>query len=115
MKIMLGLFIGTNGGDDCVHVNSEAGEIGQVLHGSNASDGCLSFCLVGVGKIHNIIGCSFHLINQLVVDKTFILLRKENGWLNRICLKFKAGNLLCSKIPLKDLRSKGLGNDSDQN
>ena len=73
MKIMLGLFIGTNGGDDCVHVNSEAGEIGQVLHGSNASDGCLSFCLVGISKIHNILGCSFHLVNQLAVNQTFFL------------------------------------------
>jgi hypothetical protein len=113
-KDRLGLFIGANGGDDCVHINTEAGEIHQILHGSNARDDCLSFHLVGVSKIHNILGCSFHFINQLAVDKTFIPLRKEHGWLNRICLEFEAEDFLCSKIPLKDLRSKGLRDDSDQ-
>ncbi len=44
----MGLFIGTNGGDDCVDVNAEAEKVRQVLHGSDASDGCLSFCLVDV-------------------------------------------------------------------
>ncbi len=109
------LFNGANGGDDCVRMNIEAGEIRQVLHGSDVSDCCLSFCLVGVSNIHNIQGCSFHFINQLAIDNSFIPLRKENGWLNRICLEFEDGDLLsCSNIPLKDLRSKGLRDHSDR-
>ena len=112
----MGLFIVANGGDDCVHIDTQAGEVRHVLHGSNASDSCLSFCLVGISKIHYILGCSFHLVNQLAVNQTCVPLGKENKWLNRIFLEFKAGDLFCScsKMLLKDLRSKDLGDNSDQ-
>jgi hypothetical protein len=49
-----------------------------------------------------------------LIEQTRVPLGKENGWLDRICLEFKTGNLLCSKIPLKDLRRKGFWNDSDR-
>ena len=85
----MGLFIGTNGSDDCVHVNAQARKIRQILHGSNASNGCLSFCLLEVSEIHNILRCSFHLVNQLVVNKTFISLGKEKGVAQRNLLQVR--------------------------
>ena len=53
------------------------------------------------------------LINSWSIRHLFLWGRK-NGWLNRICLKFEAGDLFCSKISLNDLRHKGLGDDSDR-
>ncbi len=68
---------------------------------------------MGISKVHDILGCSFHLVNQLAVNQTFVPLGKENRWLDRICLEFEAGDLFCSKISLNDLRRKDLGDDSD--
>ena len=99
----MGFFVGTNSGDDCVHVDAQVGEIHHILHGSDTSNCCLPFRLMGVGKVH-----------ELLIDQTLVTLGKENGWLDRICLRFETGNLLCSKISLKDLRCKGFWNDSDQ-
>ena len=66
-----------------------------------------------MGKVHDILGSCFHLVNQLSINQTLVPLGKENGWLDRICLKFETGNLLSSKIFLKDLSRKGFWNDSD--
>jgi hypothetical protein len=50
------------------------------------------------------------LINLWSIRHLFLWGRKK-GWLKGICFKFEAGDLLCSEIPLKDLRSKGLRDD----
>ena len=69
---------------------------------------------MGIGKARDILGSFFHFVNQLSINQTLVPLGKENGWLDRIFLEFETGNLFCSEIPLKDLRIKGFGNDSDR-
>ncbi len=78
----------------------QAGEIRHILHGSDTSDCHLPFRLMGVCKVLNVFGSCFHIVNQLSIDQTLVPLGKENGWLDRICLKFETGNLLSSKISL---------------
>ncbi len=53
--------IGTDGGDDCVHVDAKTGKVHHGLHSTNASNCGLSLGLVRVGKIHDILRCSFYL------------------------------------------------------
>ncbi len=80
MEDWLRLNIGTDGSDDCVHVDAKTGEVHHGLHSTNASNCSLSLGLVRVGKIHDILGCSFYLAQKLSFDKNFIPLRKKSRW-----------------------------------
>jgi hypothetical protein len=42
--------VGTDGGDDCVHVDAKAGKVHHGLHSTNVSDCGLSLGLVRIGK-----------------------------------------------------------------
>ena len=53
--------IGTDGGDDCVHVDAKTGEVHHGVHSTNASKCSLSLGLMRVGKVHNILRCNFDL------------------------------------------------------
>jgi hypothetical protein len=53
--------IGTDGGDDCVHVDAKTGEVYHELHSNNASNCGLSLFIVRIGEIHDILRCSFYL------------------------------------------------------
>ncbi len=53
--------IGTDGGDDRVHVDAKTGEVHHGLHSTNASNHDLSLGLVRIGKIHYVLRNSFHL------------------------------------------------------
>ncbi len=57
----LRLIVGTDGGDDRVHVDAKTGEVHHGLHSTNASICSLSLGLVRVGKIHDVHRCSFYL------------------------------------------------------
>ncbi len=51
--------VGTDGSDDHVHVDAKTGEVHHGLHSTDASKCGLSLGLVRIGKIHDILGCSF--------------------------------------------------------
>jgi hypothetical protein len=70
--------VGTDGGDDPVHVNAKTGEVHHGLHSTNASNSSLSLGLMTVGKIHDVLRCSFYLAQKLSFDKNFIPLRKKS-------------------------------------
>ncbi len=53
--------VGTDGGDDCVHVDAKTGKVHHGLHSTNVSNCSLSLGLVRVSKIHDVLRCSFDL------------------------------------------------------
>ncbi len=61
MEDLLRLIVGTDGGDDCVYVDAKTGEVHHGLHRTNASNCSLSLGFVRVGKIYDILRCSFYL------------------------------------------------------
>jgi hypothetical protein len=64
--------VGTDGGDNCIHVDSKTGEVHHGLHSSDASNRGPSFGLVRISKIHYVLSSSFYLIRELLFDKDFI-------------------------------------------
>jgi hypothetical protein len=72
--------VGTDGGDDCIHVDAKTGEVHHGLHSSDASNRGPSFGPVRIGKIHYILSSSFYLTQELLFDKSFIPLWKKSGW-----------------------------------
>ena len=44
--------LGTDGDDDCIHVDAKTGEVHHGLHSSDASNRSPSFGLVRIGKIN---------------------------------------------------------------
>ncbi len=93
----LRLIIGTDSGDNCVHVdaNAKTGEVHHGVHSTNASNCSLSLGLMRVGKVHDVLRCSFDLAWELSFDKNFIPLRKKSRWFHWVGLIFETGNLLC--------------------
>jgi hypothetical protein len=57
--------IGTDGGDDCVHVDAKTGKVHHGLHSTDASNCGLSLGLVKIGEIHDVLRCSFYLTSCL--------------------------------------------------
>jgi hypothetical protein len=78
----LRLIIGTDDGDDCVHVDGKTGLVHHGKHSTNASNCSGSLGIVRVGKIRDILRCSFDLVQMLLFDKNFIPLRKQTVPLN---------------------------------
>jgi hypothetical protein len=70
--------IGTDGGDDCVHVDAKTGEVHHGLHSTDASNCGLSLGLVRIGEIRYILRSSFYLTQKLLFDKNFIPLWKKS-------------------------------------
>jgi hypothetical protein len=70
--------IGTDGGDDCVHVDAKTGEVHHGLHSTDASNCGLSLGLVRISEIYDVLRCSFYLAQKLLFDKNFIPLRKKS-------------------------------------
>ncbi len=60
-KDWLRLIIGTDSGDDRVHVDAKTGEVHHGMHITNASNHSHSLGLMRVGKVHDILRCSFDL------------------------------------------------------
>ncbi len=71
--------IGTNGGDDCIHVDTKTGEVYHGLHSTNASNRGLPFGLVRISKIHYVLRSNSYLTQELLLDKDFIPLWKKSG------------------------------------
>jgi hypothetical protein len=63
------LIIGTDRGDDCVHVDAKTGEVHHGVHSTNASDCSLSLGVMRVGKVHDVLRCSFDLAQKLVISR----------------------------------------------
>jgi hypothetical protein len=61
MEDWLRSIIGTDGGDDCIHVDAKTGEVHHGLHSFDASNCGPSFGLVRIGKIDYILSSSFYL------------------------------------------------------
>jgi hypothetical protein len=80
MEDWLRLIIGTDIGDDRVHVDAKTGEVHYGVHSTNASNCSLSLGLMRVGKVYDDLRCSFDLAQKLLFDKNFIPLRKKNRW-----------------------------------
>ncbi len=78
MEDWLRLIVGTDSSDDCVHVDAKTGEVHHGVHSTNASNCSLSLGLVRIGKIHDILRCSFDLAWKLLFNKNFIPLRKKS-------------------------------------
>ncbi len=74
----LRLIVGTDGGDDRVHVDAKTGEFHHGLHSTSASNCSLSLGLVRVRKIHDVLKCSFYLAQKLSFDKNVMPLRKKS-------------------------------------
>jgi hypothetical protein len=53
--------VGTDGGDDRIHVDAKTGEVHHGLHSTNASNCSLTFGLARIGKIHYVLRSSFYL------------------------------------------------------
>ncbi len=60
-KDWLRLIIGTGGSDDFIHVDAKTGEVHHGMHSTNASNCSHSLGLMRVGKIHDVLRCSFDL------------------------------------------------------
>jgi hypothetical protein len=80
MEDWLRLIIVTDSSDDCVHVDAKTGEVHYGVHSNNASNCSLSLDLMRVGKIHDVLRCSFDLAQKLLLDKNYIPLRKKSRW-----------------------------------
>ncbi len=78
MEDRLRPIVGTDGGDDRVHVDAKTGEVHHGLHSTDVSNRGLSLGLVRIGEIHYILRSSFYLTQKLLFDKTFIPLRKKS-------------------------------------
>ncbi len=61
MEDRLRPIVGTDGGDDRVHVDAKTGEVHHGLHSYDASNCGLSLGLVRIGEIHDILRCIFYL------------------------------------------------------
>ncbi len=70
--------VGTDGSDGCVHVDAKAGEVHHGLHSTDVSNCGLSFGLVRIGEIHDILRGSFYLAQKLLFDKNLIPLQKKS-------------------------------------
>jgi hypothetical protein len=70
--------VGTDGSDDPVHVDAKTREVHHGLHSTNASNCGLSFGLVRIGKIHDVLGSSFYPTQKLSFDKNPIPLWKKS-------------------------------------
>ena len=53
--------VGTDGGDDRIHVDAKTGEVHHGLHSTDTSNRGLSFGLVRIGKINYVLRSSFYL------------------------------------------------------
>ncbi len=71
--------IGTDGSDDCIHVDAKTGEVHHGLHSTDVSNRGLPFGLVRIGKIHYVLRSGFYLTQELLFDKDFIPLWKKSG------------------------------------
>ncbi len=100
--------VGTDGGDDPVHVDAKAGEVHLGLHSNDASNCGLSLGLVRIGKIHDVLRGSFYLAQKLLFDKNLIPLQKKSRRFHSIGLKFETGNLLGREISLEHMGCKDL-------
>ncbi len=78
MDDWLRLIIGEDSGDDRVHVDAKTGEVHHGVHSTNASNCGLSLGLMRVGKVHDVLRCSFDLAQKLSFNKNFIPLRKKS-------------------------------------
>jgi hypothetical protein len=76
----LRLIIGTDSSDDRVHVDAKTGEVHHGMHSTNMRNCSLSLGLMRVGKVHDVLRCSFDLAQQSSIDKNFIPLRKKSRW-----------------------------------
>jgi hypothetical protein len=79
-KDWLRLIIGTDSNDDRVHVDAKTGEVHHGMYSTNASNRSLSLGLMRVGKVHDVLRCSFDLAQELLFDKNFVPLRKKSRW-----------------------------------
>ncbi len=61
MEDWLRSVVGTDGSDDCVHVDAKTGEVHHGLQSSDASNCGPSFGLVRIGKIYYILSSSSYL------------------------------------------------------
>jgi hypothetical protein len=61
MEDWLRSVVGTDGGDDHIHVDAKAGEVHHGLHISDVSNRGPSFGLVRIGKIYYVLSGSFYL------------------------------------------------------
>jgi hypothetical protein len=73
----LRLIAGTDGAYDNVHVDAKTGEVHHGVHSTNASNCSLFFGLVRVGKVCDVLRCSFDFAQKLLFNKNFIPLRKK--------------------------------------
>jgi hypothetical protein len=99
MEDWLRPIVGTDGGDDCVHVDAKTGEAHHGLHSTNASNCGLFLGLVRIGKIHYILRCSFYLTEKLTFDKNFIPLRKKADGSTELALSLRLVIFLVAKFP----------------
>ncbi len=113
-KDWLRLIIGTDSGDDRVHVDAKTGEVHHGMHSTNASNCSLSLGLMRVSEVHDILRWSFDLAQQLLFDTNFISLREKSRWLHWIGLDFETINLLSSKFSLKHTGHKDHWHDLNQ-
>ncbi len=70
--------IGTDGGDDPIHVDTKTGEVHHGLHSTNGSNCGPSFGLVIIGEIHYVLSSNFYLTQELLFNKNFIPLWKKS-------------------------------------
>ena len=66
-----------DGRNDGIAVNAEAGEVGQVNHGADASDCNICFRFVSVGYVHVVLRTSSEVVGALFVNHGCILLGEE--------------------------------------
>ncbi len=53
--------VGTDGGDDRIHIDAKTGEVHHGLHSTDASNRGLPFGLVRISEIHYVLRSSFYL------------------------------------------------------
>jgi hypothetical protein len=77
MEDWLRLIIGTDSGDDCVHVDAKTGEVHHGVHSTNASNCSLSLGLMKVTKSMKFSDVALTLLKKLSFDMNSIPLRKK--------------------------------------
>jgi hypothetical protein len=64
--------VGTDGGDNCIHVDAKTGEVHHGWHSTDASKCGLPLGLVRISESHYVLRNSFYLTQELLFDKDFI-------------------------------------------
>jgi hypothetical protein len=91
--------VGTDGGDDCIHVDAMTGEVHHGLHSTNASNHGPSFGLVRIGNIHYILSSSFTSLESSHSTRNLFLCGRKVDGSTELASSLRLVTFLIAKFP----------------